>query len=802
MKLIRIVLPLLAFAALCFANPASNATFSLKQPDGSSVMVRQVGDELFHFYETVDGYILQKNEQGFYTYVGVDGTPSRFVARNAGVRNQADREFLSSLNEKSIYKKMLEGTSRTEIYKLETPKFSNSPIQRLPEVNKTITQGDVRVLTILVEYSDIKFKNANPNALYNDFLNKEGFNEYYNIGSVRDYFIKSSNGLFRPTFDVYGPVAVSGTRASYRTESSSSKSYGARLIIYEALDMMKNQIDFSLYDKDGDDWVDYICLIYAGVGSNGSGVEEAIWPHMSSLDFTIELGNGKYGFRYACANEINVTAYYYDETTNIIEGIGIMVHEFSHALGLPDLYNTRYADGWDRGTPSVWDVMDQGSHNCPENKDRVTSCAPPLYSAFERMSLGWLSPVELDFEGSVKLSKIEENVAYQITNKENPDEFFLLEYRTNKGWESELPNSGLLIWHIDYLPSVWRRLIPNNDRDHLRVDIVEAGSEGFWPRESNPFPGSENVTEFDRFIFWDGRNMNIMLSDIRESEDKEYVMFNVFIESSSSVEVSSSSETPISSSEEMSSSSEDISSSSEAISSSFEIESSSSVAESSSSEIESSSSVVESSSSEIVSSSSLFESSSSNVEPESSAASSSSVEISSSSEITSSSSIVSSSSSLTRSSSSVLSSSSIVSSSSATVSSSSIRASSSSNVPGSSSRIAEMSSSSAIASSCSAISSSESLESSSSEHPVFAVHSTPLSNVRVRMHDGDIYVYAPQQGIKTVRFFSPIGTLLLETTMENSEQAIDLRSISRSNIIVSVTQGNKQLFKGIIRWNR
>ena len=737
MNLVRFVLPILFLAAYCFSNPARNVTFPLKQPDGTTVQVRQVGDEYFHFYETTDGYILQEDEHGFYAYAGADGKSSGIYARNAGDRNHADKEFLSSLNERTIYEKMLEDASRTEKYKLDAPMFSNSPIMRLPEVNRSITQGDVRVLVVLVEYADVKFKSADPKTQFNDFLNKEGYNEYYNIGSVRDYFIKSSNGVFRPTFDVYGPVTVSGTRASYSVESTSSlNSYAAKMIIYEALDMMKDEIDFSLYDKDGNDWVDYIGLIYAGVGSNGSGVKEAIWPHSSSLDYTIELGNGKSGYRYACANEINVTAYYYDETTDIIEGIGTMAHEFSHALGLPDLYNTKYNDGWDRGTPSVWDVMDQGSHNCPDNEDYATDCAPPLYSAFERISLNWLSPVELDFEGSVKLDKIEENVAYQITNKENPDEFFLLEYRTNKGWEYQLPNSGLLIWHIDYLPSVWRRLTPNNDRSHLRVDIVEAGPD-FWPRESNSFPGSDNVTEFDQFVFWNGQNMNITLSDISESEDKEYVTFNVRIESSSSVE-SSSSENLSSSEMESSSSEPESSSSSDAESSSSEEPSSSSEESSSSSESESSSSEMQISSSEEYSSSSETASSSSE-EPLSSCApeSSSSEQSLSSSEESSSSSDVESSSS-------------------------------------------------------------EDVESSSSEGIVGVSSKILAQGIRVNAKNGAIYVYAPQQGRKMVRIFLPIGSLLLERAMDGSELVLNGKILGKMSLILSVSQGNRALFTGTV----
>lgn len=65
MKVVHIVLPLLMLAAHCFAVPASNETFFLKQPDGSTIEVRYVGDENFHALVSADDYILQKDALGY-----------------------------------------------------------------------------------------------------------------------------------------------------------------------------------------------------------------------------------------------------------------------------------------------------------------------------------------------------------------------------------------------------------------------------------------------------------------------------------------------------------------------------------------------------------------------------------------------------------------------------------------------------------------------------------------------------------------------------------------------------------------
>ena len=101
------------------------------------------------------------------------------------------------------------------VYCMADYSFDNLVVRRMPPPDSKLTQGDVRVLVVLVEFSDVHFTNPDPVSQFTDYLNKEGYNEYYNIGSVRDYFIKNSMGKFKPTFDVYGPVTLPGMQADY-----------------------------------------------------------------------------------------------------------------------------------------------------------------------------------------------------------------------------------------------------------------------------------------------------------------------------------------------------------------------------------------------------------------------------------------------------------------------------------------------------------------------------------------------------------------------------------------------------------
>jgi len=604
-------------AAHCFAVPASNETFFLKQPDGSTIEVRYVGDENFHALVSADGYILQKDALGYYAYVNEKGESSGIYARDAQDRSTTDKDFLAGLDPEAIYKKMLDNAPTEEVLNYEIPKFVSPKIQRLPTPKYNLTLGELRGIILLVQFSDVKFKSSNPQKLYTDFMNKEGFSEFAHNGSVRDYFIQNSMGKFTPTFDVYGPITVPGSRESYGNTLTGNK--GAKQAMQEALDTLvkRGGIDFSLYDKDKDGFVDFFFMLFAGIGAANSGNKNAIWPHAGNIG---NIGNPKNGVkltddiymnRYACANEISGKAYKKDSTTSTIEGIGTVVHEFGHVLGLPDLYDTKKTNP--RKPLGSWDIMASGSYNCPNNTYNTQCCSPPLFSAFERMSLGWFTPTELNDTGSVKLDKLDDNIAFSVTNPKNPNEMFLLEYRTKKNWDKAQKSSGMLIWHIDYSDSVWKKGGINSDSNHIYVNIIEAVPETSTSvATTDPFPGSAKVTDFNKFIFWNGDDMKIAISNITESPDTNYITFTVdmTIRSSSSTSSSSSvssSSAAVSSSSVLSSSA---TSSSSSIFSSSATSSSSGTGLSSTAEPSSSSSALVSSSSGVTSSSSATSSSS------------------------------------------------------------------------------------------------------------------------------------------------------------------------------------------------
>ena len=617
---------------------AINATpFPIKstQPDGSVVQIRKVGNEHFNYTVTdEDSVLVVRDSTGYWNYADEHGKKTGIRVHAKSKRSAKEKNFLKKRNSREILEKFRENrlkqlekqrASEPQMLQSSSPmkanawgggttKNTNTPTR--PNLNSVKKEGDVRGLVVLVQFSDVTFKRDNANEEYHDFLNKEGYSNYFMKGSARDFFILNSSGKYRPTFDVYGPITLKGKRDSYGSMVDPNNiAAGAVNAISEAMDsLVASNVDFTPYDSDGDRIVDFVYMIYAGVGSADTDVQTAIWPH--SYNISKRLTRNMSMYRYACSPEIDGQAYMYRKSTDALNGIGTFCHEFSHVLGLQDHYDVGVNESRVRVryTPGQWDLMDAGSYNCPQNKYMSTSCSPANLSAFERFSLGWLDPRRLEISDTTfVLKSIQENDGLVLTSK-NDNEYYMVDFRLKSDFDGGLPNHGMLIWHINYDRYSWM-YNEVNASDPMRVDLIEAdGKADGYTVKDDAFPTSKGVNSFKGFVTWSGDSLGLEVYDIKIVDD--HVEFKTRgsrvapVLSSSSVAKSSSSSAKSSSSSAKSSSSKAVSSSSKTVSSSSSKPASSSSV-SSSSVTPSSSSVVMSSSSFAISSSSLVEWSSS-----------------------------------------------------------------------------------------------------------------------------------------------------------------------------------------------
>ena len=364
-----------------------------------------------------------------------------------------------------------------------------------------------------MNFANEKFSfDPEPHAALDRMMNEVGYDEYDATGSAYDFYYASSNGLFKPSFDVYGPVDLKYDYSYYGSNDYYGNDLNPADMIIEACELLDDEIDFTLYDRNNDGFVDNVYVIYAGYGEADTFIDDRIWPHawyMSEAIGRYPEFDGVKLEKYATSNEIN--------DVDDPDGIGTFCHEFAHVLGLPDLYSTVYNSNV--FSPGEYSAMDFGPYN---NNKRT----PPLFSAYEQYSMEWQKPVEITAaETIVMLPLTDRPVSYKISaDVTRPTEYFLFENRQLKSWDRFIPGHGMLIWHIDYNESVWYNNIVNNAATHQYVDIVEADNKQTEStRAGDTFPGNTyfefNSSSTPEFMNWNKKTVNYPLTEIQESAD-------------------------------------------------------------------------------------------------------------------------------------------------------------------------------------------------------------------------------------------------------------------------------------------
>ena len=494
------------------AVPARPGKFQHVQPDGSTITLTRHGDEWGHWITDSQGRTVVKDAAGFYR--PISEVQAQSIRRQAAARRAEARKHRQ-------HRAAASGVA------LDKKHF----------------------LVVLVAFSDLDFSMSDAQGAFSDQMNQKGYSANGGKGSARDYYYENSQGKFEPVFDVYGPVKLAHEKAYYGGNDSAGNDKCPELAVAEACEKLDGQIDFSRYDNDGDGTVDLVFMYYAGYGEADSDDEDAIWPHQWELSYGgIELTlDGKKIDSYACSNELEGMGDYKDRMC----GIGTACHEFGHAMGLPDFYDTDYDTNEIAAGPFDFSLMSGGSYNDVGRR-------PPYFGIEERILLGWLDESvlqEFPRSGDYVLPPVQENKAYKtLTGQEG--EYFIYECRGASGWDAALPAHGLIVYHVDKsshrvriedygtlsaseLWEYWTStnsinengnhpcyyVVPAIDQDNLKYGyeyLAEYGASYFDPYGQGlaaniPFPGQKRVTEYTARS-WDGEDSAVLLSNIRYAD--------------------------------------------------------------------------------------------------------------------------------------------------------------------------------------------------------------------------------------------------------------------------------------------
>lgn len=318
--------------------------------------------------------------------------------------------------------------------------------------------GTITIPVVLVNFKDAEFKINKPKEAFDQLFNSDtqanlGNGNNLNYGSVAKYFRDMSNGEFTPKFKVYDPVTVDQPETYYGgTREDDNKDEDPRQLVKDALKLVEDQVtenDIKSFCSDGKT-IDCVYIVYAGLGQNDGGDGTTVWANCWTTDGAT-LGGKKVRW-YTMSGELSPVKIKDKDGTTIIpvvvNGLGVICHEFSHSLGLPDMYPTETSAYLDNQEMEYWDLMDGGEYT-------YNGFCPTAYTAFEKEQMEWqVDMVTLDSDASVTMTTSTEQggTAYKIVNPENDKEYLMLEYIQRKGWNKHLFGNGLLVYHV-CLPS-------------------------------------------------------------------------------------------------------------------------------------------------------------------------------------------------------------------------------------------------------------------------------------------------------------------------------------------------------------
>lgn len=462
---------------ICHAVPARRDTITVEQSDGKPMSMVYQGDEYGTFYTTLDGDIMEKGKDGIW------------------------RKAL--MLDKPAARKLLASAKPGEY------KTRNLPLT-----------GNPRCLVVLADFPDRKFSSDDSTIIriIDEQFNKKGYADSVTYkgkkiqgptGSVKDYFSDQSYGIFTPEFDIIGPIHARNSYEYYgknRNNVAGNDSENAAKLVKEVCEniVSGSLADLHLYDNDYDGEIDIMAIIFAGRGENYNGSDpNTIWPHQYDMNLIGVEGLTRINYLLTCE--------LFWDSDDIIDGIGIFCHEFSHVLGLPDFYNTSSGSSECLG---AWSIMDYGIYD-------NMGFSPAGYTAFERYSLGWMDIPEADATGKYTLEDIGSKADAFRLSTDDDDKFIILENHQNKGWFRYQKDSGLLVTSVSYNKTRWLNNKVNvSTKSYAVLPADNMTGKGYESGDLYPNNKKDSITMFSSpaLKVYDGDYITTPLTGIRNTE--------------------------------------------------------------------------------------------------------------------------------------------------------------------------------------------------------------------------------------------------------------------------------------------
>ncbi len=456
--------PLVASAQECVL-PVHPGLIEQRQPDGSPIQLRFAGDAFGHWYEDEAGFAVVPSATGWcYATSAPDGSllSSGALVGRADARALGLAPHAAPLRPARLLRPASQAGAGAQAAAPAPAPGSSGP---RAFVNST---GTVKNLVVL-----LRFSNHGPSGQNRTLPTVTNVTTIMNAvggdpvlaptGSVRDHYLQDSYNQLAIESTVVGWIDLPNTETYYANGNSglTSLTWDAITAGLAAADPL---VDFSQFDVDGDGWIDAITFLHSGYGAEWGGTDQygtnyvnRMWSHKWEIPPWTSAEGVK-------VSDYNISPGLWGISGSAPGRIGVVVHELGHYFGLPDLYDT---DGTSQGIGN-WDLMAAGSWGFDGSQQY-----PSHMSAWCKMKLGWLAPQRI-LPGAFVAPQVEFTpTVYRIDDGYPPGEYLLVENRQKTGFDLQLPQGGLCIWHVDEGKGSFTQNTPNNDEGY-------AGQSG-WP---------------------------------------------------------------------------------------------------------------------------------------------------------------------------------------------------------------------------------------------------------------------------------------------------------------------------------
>ncbi len=458
--------------SLLFTGPAQGASASPHailetQPDGSKIVLHIRGNEHFHWQEDADGYTVLRDKK---RYVYARRSPRGRLVPTAWEVGKI------SPKAKGLLKRIL--PDRPKILPRRVGAEQESTPQRTA-LSATTTGGSIKNLVVMVRFADHQARPLPSAGDMNVLFNATAADaRLAPTGSLKMVYLENSYNKVVLNSTISDLITVSKSEAYYANgQSGSSRLWEA---LREALGILDGQLNFADFDGDNDGYIDSVTFVHSGYAAEWGGTDafgahydDRIWSHHWAIQPAWNSQDRNAQNALVKVFKYHINPGLWGRSGSAIGRIGVIAHETGHSFGLPDLYDT---DGDGRGI---------GSYGLMANSWGFdgSQLYPPHLSPWSKIHLGWLTPTEMIDEGTFALPAVQNNPTVFKISAGFPDgEYLLIENRQPLGFDGDMPQGGLLVWHIDEKADQdiqgypgqpgW----PENGR-HYRVALLQADSK-------------------------------------------------------------------------------------------------------------------------------------------------------------------------------------------------------------------------------------------------------------------------------------------------------------------------------------